>query len=107
MESEEVFYHMAVDRKEKIQQVRQEIEKLPDQCKLVFKLSRYEELSQQEIADRLNISIKTVKNHIGKALKTLEENLRESAYFSNGLLFLITLKIFLQSIGLILLCFVL
>jgi RNA polymerase sigma-70 factor, ECF subfamily len=47
------------------------IDQLPDQCKRVFEMSRFEELKQQEIADRLGISIKTVKNHITIALKQL------------------------------------
>ena len=51
------------------------IELLPEQCKRVFKLSRFEELKQQEIADRLGISIKTVKNHITHALKQISKSL--------------------------------
>lgn len=47
------------------------IDRLPDKCRQVFELSRFEELKQQEIADRLGISIKTVKNHITLALKQL------------------------------------
>ncbi len=47
------------------------IDQLPDQCKRVFEMSRFEELKQQEIADKLGISIKTVKNHITIALKQL------------------------------------
>lgn len=50
---------------------------LPEQCRLVFKLSRFEELKYQEIADQLNISVKTVENQIGKALKIMREQLRE------------------------------
>lgn len=50
---------------------------LPEQCRLVFKLSRFEELKNQEIADQLNISVKTVENQIGKALKIMREQLRE------------------------------
>lgn len=45
------------------------VEKLPDQCKKVFEMSRFDGLKQQEIADMLGISIKTVKNHITAALK--------------------------------------
>jgi RNA polymerase sigma-70 factor, ECF subfamily len=44
---------------------------------LVFKLSRFEELKYQEIADQLEISIKTVENHMGKALKIMREQLRD------------------------------
>jgi RNA polymerase sigma-70 factor (ECF subfamily) len=49
------------------------IEQLPDQCKRVFCMSRFEQLKQQEIADKLGISIKTVKNHITHALKQLHK----------------------------------
>jgi RNA polymerase sigma-70 factor (ECF subfamily) len=51
------------------------IDLLPDQCKKVFQLSRFEELKQQEIADKMGISIKTVKNHITHALKTISKSL--------------------------------
>lgn len=40
------------------------LELLPPQCKKVMMMSRFEKLKQQEIADQLNISIKTVKNHL-------------------------------------------
>ncbi len=50
---------------------------LPEQCRLVFQLSRFEELKYQEIADQLQISVKTVENHIGKALKIMREQLKE------------------------------
>jgi RNA polymerase sigma-70 factor (ECF subfamily) len=49
------------------------IDSLPEKCRQVFELSRFEELKQQEIADRLGISIKTVKNHITHALKQLNQ----------------------------------
>ena len=53
------------------------MQKLPEQCRIIFKLSRFEELKYQEIADQLNISIKTVENQMGKALKIMREQLRE------------------------------
>jgi RNA polymerase sigma-70 factor (ECF subfamily) len=49
------------------------IDQLPEQCRKVFEMSRFEELKQQEIADKLGISIKTVKNHITIALKQLSK----------------------------------
>src|SRR5262249_39204246 len=49
----------------------QAIDQLPEQCRKVFRMSRFEEMKQQEIADRLGISIKTVKNHITHALQEL------------------------------------
>jgi RNA polymerase sigma-70 factor (ECF subfamily) len=50
---------------------------LPEQCRLVFQLSRFEELKYQEIADQLQISVKTVENQMGKALKIMRTQLKE------------------------------
>jgi RNA polymerase sigma-70 factor (ECF subfamily) len=64
--------------------------KLPEQCRLVFKLSRFEELKYAEIAEQLNISIKTVENQMGKALKIMREQLKDYLplliVFMNGFL---------------------
>jgi RNA polymerase sigma-70 factor (family 1) len=48
---------------------------LPPQCRLVFELSRYEELSYQQIAESLGISPKTVENQMGKALRIMRREL--------------------------------
>ena len=65
-------YLMDLDEEsEMILMLRNEIEKLPAQCKKVFMLSRFENLKYKEIAIQLNISEKTVENHIGNALKLL------------------------------------
>ncbi|MVM37325.1 RNA polymerase sigma-70 factor [Spirosoma sp. HMF3257] len=57
--------------------VQRAIQKLPEQCRLAFTLSRFEELKYSEIADQLGISIKTVENQIGKALRILRAELSE------------------------------
>jgi RNA polymerase sigma-70 factor (ECF subfamily) len=44
---------------------------LPEQCRTIFQLSRFEDLKYKEIADKLGLSIKTVENQMGKALKLL------------------------------------
>jgi RNA polymerase sigma-70 factor (ECF subfamily) len=66
------------------------IEVLPEQCRLVFKLSRFEELKYSEIAEQLDISVKTVENHMGKALKIMREQLKDYLpiiiVFMNGFL---------------------
>lgn len=51
------------------------IDQLPEQCRIIFKLSRYEELKYSEIAQRLGISVNTVENQISKALKILRTQL--------------------------------
>ncbi|THU31603.1 RNA polymerase sigma-70 factor [Niastella caeni] len=51
------------------------IEKLPPQCKKIFKLSRLEYLSNKEIAARLQISENTVEQQMRKALKILRSTL--------------------------------
>jgi RNA polymerase sigma-70 factor (ECF subfamily) len=53
------------------------MEKLPEQCRLIFKLSRFEDLKYAEIAEQLDISVKTVENQMGKALKIMREQLKE------------------------------
>jgi len=57
--------------------VQAAVQRLPEQCRLAFTLSRYEELSYAEIAEQLGISPKTVENQIGKALRFLRVELRE------------------------------
>lgn len=52
------------------------IEKLPPRCKEVFTQSRFSDLKQNQIAETLNISIKTVKAQISKALKLLRDCLQ-------------------------------
>ncbi|MFM9950160.1 MAG: RNA polymerase sigma-70 factor [Saprospiraceae bacterium] len=58
-----------LDSEELQQLIDRSIDELPEKCRLVFVLSRFEEMSYQEIADHLGISIKTVENQIVKALK--------------------------------------
>jgi RNA polymerase sigma-70 factor (ECF subfamily) len=55
----------------------QALNELPEQCRTIFQMSRYEDLKYQEIADRLGLSIKTVENQMGKALKQLRLKLRD------------------------------
>ncbi|MBT1701997.1 RNA polymerase sigma-70 factor [Chryseosolibacter indicus] len=67
----------AISSDELERRIHEAISLLPEQCRLVFKLSRFEELKYQEIATQLNISIKTVENHMGKALKIMREQLKD------------------------------
>ncbi|HEY0741027.1 MAG TPA: RNA polymerase sigma-70 factor [Chryseosolibacter sp.] len=63
------------------------ISALPEKCRQVFYLSRFESLSNKTIAQQLKISPKTVENQITKALKSLKTAVEQSAV----LLFLLCL----------------
>ena len=53
------------------------VESLPKQCKRIFEMSRYEGISNQKIADKLDLSKRTVETQISKALKILRNSLKD------------------------------
>lgn len=66
------------------------IQTLPEKCRLVFLMSRFDELSNEEIAQSLSLSKKTVEAHITKALKTLRGNISDvDGYKAFFLMFLL------------------
>ncbi|WP_423735825.1 RNA polymerase sigma factor [Chitinophaga caseinilytica] len=67
--------------KEAYQQVLEVIEQLPPVRRKVFKLSRIDGLSYEEIAAQLNISRNTVKEHIVKSLNYLRQHLQAEGHF--------------------------
>lgn len=71
MKNESVNGPAKMISKELEQKIREALNELPEQCRTVFQLSRFEEMKYREIADQLDISIKTVENQMGKALKQL------------------------------------
>jgi RNA polymerase sigma-70 factor (ECF subfamily) len=59
------------------ERIQQAMESMPEQCGRIFKMSRFEQLRYQEIADQLGLSVKTVENQMGKALKIVREELKD------------------------------
>ena len=59
------------------QQIDRALQRLPLRCRTVFLLSRKDRLSYKEIAEQLEISVKTVENQMGKALRIMREELNE------------------------------
>ena len=57
--------------------IHSSINSLPEKRKKIFILSRYEGLKYQEIAEKLNISVKTVEHQMGSAIKQLKTDLAE------------------------------
>ena len=58
-------------------QIWQTINSLPERCRVIFVLSRFEGKKYAEIAGKLNISVKTVETQMSKALEILRDNLKD------------------------------
>lgn len=56
-------------------QIDEAIQALPEQCRMIFKLSREQELTYKDIAEKLHISVKTVDTQIGRALKHIRKSI--------------------------------
>ncbi len=65
----------SIEHKELLSYVNSIVNNLSEKCKVVYKLSREEQLSHKEIAIKLDISPKTVENHLNKALRQLRISL--------------------------------
>ncbi|MFK7982130.1 MAG: RNA polymerase sigma-70 factor [Saprospiraceae bacterium] len=63
------------------------IDKLPDRCRIIFSMSRFEEMSHKEIARTLDISVKTVENQITIALKRIRQVLKQQDLLISFFLF--------------------
>lgn len=61
--------------KENFKEISDAINTLPPKCRMVFRLVKEEGLKYREVAQLLNISIKTVENHMSKALSLIMEKL--------------------------------
>jgi RNA polymerase sigma-70 factor (family 1) len=63
--------------KELREKIRKAADQLPDKCREVFLMSRFEQLSNQEISERTGIAISTVKKHMHKALNILRKDFKD------------------------------
>jgi RNA polymerase sigma-70 factor, ECF subfamily len=68
-------YYLEAEMAERIESA---IETLPEKRREIFRLSREEGLKYREIAEKLEISVKTVETQMGLALKTLRDKFRNS-----------------------------
>ena len=69
--------------------IRETLGKLPSERKKIFLMSRNEGFKYREIAEKLNISVKTVENQMSKALKFLKSELTDFL----GITILVIIKI--------------
>jgi len=72
--------------------IREAIDRLPPQCKVIYLLSRQEGLSYHQIAETLDLSVKTVENQMSIALQKLRESLKP--FLTIGLMVLIVFLLF-------------
>lgn len=68
------------------------LETLPPKCKAIFVLSRFENMKNKEIAQLLGLSLKTVENQMGIALKKMREELKD--YFKGDHLLGVLVSLF-------------
>ncbi|WP_316810228.1 RNA polymerase sigma-70 factor [Pedobacter heparinus] len=57
--------------------IAEALNELPEQCRTIFQMSRFEELKYREIAAQLGLSVKTIENQMGKALKLMRLKLAD------------------------------
>jgi len=53
------------------------LNRLPDRCREIFKMSRFENKKNREIAEELDISVKAVEKQISKALATIRQEMKD------------------------------
>ena len=64
-----------INEEEIVELLSKAIEELPEKCKIIFFMSKYDNLKYSEIAEILDISIRTVEYHMRRALKFLRKHL--------------------------------
>ncbi len=72
---EGVFFHEKSDTIRLKKKIQVAINQLPEKCKQIFLLSRYGGMTYKEIAEDLDLSVKTVENQMSIALKKLRDSL--------------------------------
>lgn len=73
LEQKSINPFQAIEGKELAEVIREAAMTLPERCRIIFLMSRFEELSHKEIAQKLEISPKTVENQITYALKRMRQ----------------------------------
>ncbi|MDR2921704.1 MAG: RNA polymerase sigma-70 factor [Tannerella sp.] len=68
-------YEKLIIAKEDIQAIYDQIERLPEKCRVIFKMAYLEDKKNAEIAEELNLSIRTVEHQLYLGLRTLRERL--------------------------------
>jgi RNA polymerase sigma-70 factor (ECF subfamily) len=78
MESNPEYVYQQEEFKDRLEEA---VSNLPEKQRTVFLMSRIDKLKNKEIAEALDLSIKTIEKHISSSLKTLKDNLDELSGF--------------------------
>jgi len=78
LQIQQEYYQDTLQEWEVANQIAASLEKLPPRCRLIFSLNRFEGLTNEEIADYLGLSKRTVETQISKALKILRIELKDA-----------------------------
>jgi RNA polymerase sigma-70 factor (ECF subfamily) len=76
-EEQLIQHNTTLETAELQQKIEEGIAALPEKCRTIFELNRVEGLKYMQIADRLNISVKTVEAQMSKALLVMKVHLKE------------------------------
>ncbi len=63
--------------REIVQDIEKAVNRLPEKCREVFCLCRFENMSYEDTAGKLNISVNTVRTQMSRALAKLRESLKD------------------------------
>jgi RNA polymerase sigma-70 factor (family 1) len=99
MQSENEFSDNQISLIELQNRIHDSIEDMPNQCKRIFKMNRFEGLRNEQIAEKLGISKRTVETQISKGLKILRKKLAD--YFPLLLLIMLSVPEFHKLIHLL------
>lgn len=87
--------HVVLDKQieevELEQRLFKAIKSLPEKCRVIFEMSRLDGLTNQEIADELELSKRTVETQISKALRIIREKLHDHLLIGVGSTYIISL----------------
>ena len=61
--------------------INDQVKALPEQCRIVYTYSRDEQLSIAQIAERMQLSPKTVENHLGRALRIIRKEIKQAWFW--------------------------
>lgn len=79
--SETALPNSVIELQQLIVQLESLVDALPERPRVVYRLSREQHLSNREISQQLQISEKTVENHINRALGSIRKTLGDAAFF--------------------------